>query len=128
VLRPEDVVGGVMATLLGDDIRKETGVTVLPGLLDKPGILEKGLRDPLHILICLFFPRRDPRRDVRNKINNYHKHRVAAGLPLLPFLFNGYKTDSIFLGWRHGIKASSYHSYATAVSFSVRSSSVLIIS
>ncbi len=31
-----------MATLLGDDIRKETGVTVLPGLLDKPGILDKG--------------------------------------------------------------------------------------
>ena len=43
VLRPEDVVvGGVMATLLGDDIRKETGVTVLPGLLDKPGIMDKG--------------------------------------------------------------------------------------
>jgi hypothetical protein len=31
-----------MATLLGDDIRKETGVTVMPGLLDKPGILDKG--------------------------------------------------------------------------------------
>ena len=31
-----------MATLLGDDIRKETSVTVLPGLLDKPGILDKG--------------------------------------------------------------------------------------
>lgn len=36
------VVGGVMATLLGDDIRKETAVTVVPGLLDKPGVLDKG--------------------------------------------------------------------------------------
>lgn len=35
MLRPEDVVGGVMATLLGDDIRKKMGVTVLPGILDK---------------------------------------------------------------------------------------------
>ncbi|MEA3437132.1 MAG: hypothetical protein U9R43_11745 [Thermodesulfobacteriota bacterium] len=91
-----------MATLLGDDIRKETGVTVLPGLLDKPGILDKGLRDNLHILICLFNPRRELGRDVRNKINNYHKHKVVAGLPLLPFLFNGYKTDSIFFGLAGG--------------------------
>jgi hypothetical protein len=36
------VVGGVMATLLADDIRKETGVTVLTGLIDRPGILDKG--------------------------------------------------------------------------------------
>ncbi len=43
VTRPENVVvGGVMATLLGDDIRKETGVTVIPGLLDRPGALHKG--------------------------------------------------------------------------------------
>ena len=35
-------VGGVMATLLGDEIQKKTGVTVLPGLMDKPGILDKG--------------------------------------------------------------------------------------
>jgi len=34
-------VGGVMATLLADEIRKETGVTVLPGLIDHPGILDK---------------------------------------------------------------------------------------
>lgn len=31
----------VMATLLGDDIEKETGVTVIRGLLDKAGILDK---------------------------------------------------------------------------------------
>jgi len=47
----------------------------------------------LHILICLFIPHREPGRDVRNKINNYHKHKLVAGLPLLSFLFNGYKTD-----------------------------------
>jgi len=34
-------VGGVMATLLGDDIEKETGVTVIRGLLNKAGILDK---------------------------------------------------------------------------------------
>jgi len=39
------VVGGVTATLLGDDIREETGVTIVPGLLDRPGILDKG--DPI---------------------------------------------------------------------------------
>jgi hypothetical protein len=40
---PENVVvGGVMATLLSDDIRKETGVTVIPGLIDRPGVLDKG--------------------------------------------------------------------------------------
>jgi len=45
VVQPENViVGGVMATLLSDNIRKETGVTVLPGLLDKPGVLDKGNR------------------------------------------------------------------------------------
>ncbi len=36
------IVGGVMATLLEDDIRKETGVTIIPGLIDKPGMLDKG--------------------------------------------------------------------------------------
>jgi len=34
-------VGGVMATLLGDDIEKETGATVIRGLLDKAGMLDK---------------------------------------------------------------------------------------
>ena len=36
------VVGGVMATLLGDEIRQETGAMVVPGLLDRPGILDPG--------------------------------------------------------------------------------------
>ncbi|MCF6151042.1 MAG: cobalamin-binding domain-containing protein [Candidatus Kuenenia stuttgartiensis] len=35
-------VGGVMATLLWNDIEKETGVRVIRGLLDKPGMLDKG--------------------------------------------------------------------------------------
>lgn len=40
---PSDVfVGGVMATLIGDDLEKETGVRVIRGLLDKPGILDEG--------------------------------------------------------------------------------------
>lgn len=34
-------VGGVMATLLGNDLEKETGVNVIRGLLNKPGILDK---------------------------------------------------------------------------------------
>lgn len=34
-------VGGVMATLLGGDIEKATGATVIRGLLDKAGILDK---------------------------------------------------------------------------------------
>lgn len=34
------IVGGVMATLLSNEIRKETGARVLEGLLDKPGILD----------------------------------------------------------------------------------------
>ena len=39
---PSDVfVGGVMATLLSNDMEKETGVNVVRGLLDKPGILDK---------------------------------------------------------------------------------------
>jgi hypothetical protein len=40
--REQIVVGGVMATLLGDEIERETGVHVIRGLLDKPGILDKG--------------------------------------------------------------------------------------
>ena len=41
---PKDViVGGVMASLLGEEIVKETpGVTVIPGLLDKPRMLDRG--------------------------------------------------------------------------------------
>lgn len=33
-------VGGVMATLLYDDLKAATGATVIPGLLDKPGMLD----------------------------------------------------------------------------------------
>ena len=33
-------VGGVMASLVGDEIKTETGVTVIRGLIDKPGILQ----------------------------------------------------------------------------------------
>lgn len=37
----EDIwVGGVLATLLGEDLKKETGATVVRGLLDQPGILD----------------------------------------------------------------------------------------
>ncbi len=36
------IVGGVMATLLSEEIRSETGVTVIRGLLDKKGALDKG--------------------------------------------------------------------------------------
>ena len=35
-------VGGVMATLLSDEIQSELGVTVLQGLIDRPGILGSG--------------------------------------------------------------------------------------
>ena len=34
----------VWKTLLKDDVRKEAGVRVFPGLLDRPGILDKGSR------------------------------------------------------------------------------------
>lgn len=40
---PSDVfVGGVMATLLGDEIQAETGASVIRGLLDRPGQLDPG--------------------------------------------------------------------------------------
>jgi hypothetical protein len=43
VASPSEIfVGGVMATLLEDEIRATTGVTVVPGLIDRPGILDKG--------------------------------------------------------------------------------------
>lgn len=43
VQRSDDViVGGVMATLLKDDIIAETGVKVIPGLLDQTGVLDSG--------------------------------------------------------------------------------------
>lgn len=48
---PKDVyVGGVMATLLQDEVRATTGVTVVPGLLDKPGVLDRGDRCKIDVL------------------------------------------------------------------------------
>lgn len=44
------VVGGVMATLLSNDIRQETGVKVIPGLLDRPGILDPGDKRIIDVL------------------------------------------------------------------------------
>jgi hypothetical protein len=37
-------VGGVLATLMGDEIEKLLGVTVIKGLLDKPGMIHPGSR------------------------------------------------------------------------------------
>ncbi len=43
VPRKSDViVGGVLATLLQDDLKAATGATVISGLLDSPGILDPG--------------------------------------------------------------------------------------
>lgn len=43
VPRKSDIfVGGVLATLLKDDLVSETGATIIPGLLDTPGILDPG--------------------------------------------------------------------------------------
>ncbi len=45
VYGPGDIyVGGVMATLLGDEVKKETGVTIIKGLINKPGMLDKDNR------------------------------------------------------------------------------------
>lgn len=52
VAHPSDVIaGGVMATLLGDDIEKETGARVIRGLLDKAGIVDQGDRHRIDDLI-----------------------------------------------------------------------------
>jgi len=40
--RSDIIVGGVLATLLHDDLELETGATVISGLLDSPGILDPG--------------------------------------------------------------------------------------
>ncbi len=40
--RSDVIVGGVLATLLCDDLELETGATVISGLLDNPGILDPG--------------------------------------------------------------------------------------
>lgn len=40
---PSDIyVGGVMASLLGDEVGRETGVRIINGLLDKPSMLDSG--------------------------------------------------------------------------------------
>ncbi|MEN6355552.1 MAG: hypothetical protein ABFD83_00550 [Armatimonadota bacterium] len=52
VASPEDIiVGGVMATLLGDELHQQTGATVIPGLLDKPGMLDPGDKHRVDTLI-----------------------------------------------------------------------------
>lgn len=40
--RADVIVGGVLATLLQDDLESETGATIISGLLDTPGILDPG--------------------------------------------------------------------------------------
>lgn len=40
--RSDVIVGGVLATLLKDDLELATGSTVKPGLLDTPGVLDPG--------------------------------------------------------------------------------------
>lgn len=52
VASPEDIiVGGVMATLLGDELHQQTGATVIHGLLDKPGMLDFGDKHRVDALI-----------------------------------------------------------------------------
>lgn len=51
VASPKDImVGGVTATLLGDELRQETGATIIAGLLDKPGMLDPGDKQRVDIL------------------------------------------------------------------------------
>lgn len=46
VKSPKDIyVGGVLASLMTEELTQETGATVIPGLLDKPGML--GFKDKL---------------------------------------------------------------------------------
>lgn len=52
VRSPSDIfVGGVMATLMGNELSKETGATVIKGLLDEPGILDGGDKHRIDELI-----------------------------------------------------------------------------
>lgn len=49
---PENIiVGGVMATLLGEELHNETGAKVMAGLLDKPGVLDPGDRQRIDALV-----------------------------------------------------------------------------
>ncbi len=47
----EIVAGGVMATLLGDELEEHTGARAIRGLLDKPGMLDSGDRTCIDALI-----------------------------------------------------------------------------
>lgn len=49
--RSDVIVGGVLATLLQEDLESETGATVIPGLLDTPGILDPGDKTKIDTLI-----------------------------------------------------------------------------
>lgn len=52
VSSPRDIyIGGVMATLLNDEIRKDLNVTAIKGLLDHPGILDPDDRCNIDTLI-----------------------------------------------------------------------------
>jgi hypothetical protein len=44
------VVGGIAATLLAKDIAEETGASIIPGLLDRPGTLDPGDKVKVDIL------------------------------------------------------------------------------
>lgn len=49
---PENiVVGGITATLLGEELHQETNATVVAGLLDKPGMLDPGDKQRVDTLI-----------------------------------------------------------------------------
>lgn len=49
---PEDiVVGGITATLLGNELHHETGAMIIAGLLDKPGMLDPGDKQRVDTLI-----------------------------------------------------------------------------
>ena len=48
--RSDVIVGGVLATLLQDDLELATGATVIPGLLDTPGILDPGNKTKIDTL------------------------------------------------------------------------------
>jgi hypothetical protein len=52
VSRPQDiVVGGILATLLGDELQKEVPVTIVRGILDAPGALDAGNKTIIDHLI-----------------------------------------------------------------------------
>ena len=52
VAKPRNVwIGGVLATLMGRELADFTGVTVVPGLLDRPGVLDRTSRQVVDHLI-----------------------------------------------------------------------------